>query len=609
MKRILMTAGVAVLALTTVVAAQGYTFNTNLTVGSRGADVVALQTWLVANGFSIPAIESGAAAKGYFGSQTKTAVMQYQASRGIPNTGFVGPLTRGALNAGGGVVTVPGGTMTTCPAGYVCTPVPGTTNPGTVSGPTGITTPGVAGTLVASLQSTPSNGTSLSKGQEADVATYKLQAGASDMAVTSLQLDFDNRLWLYAGSIKVLDGSTVVAEKSGLTVNDFVEMTAGSQYRLTIPVNYVVARAGTKYLTVHIAMLPSSDRSSATLSIINAIFRSVDGTGVTDSQTIADDRSFSYTGSNNGSVVVTVDATSPLQGLVQVSTSNQTDNVVLAVYDVKVQNTNGVLRSLTLVPHTNGPAVTQLFGDIKIKVNGQTYSASTISSTTVAFTNLSVPLSADVYTPVTVYGKVNQDTNNSLDGAMASTSWAVSGTAGGSSNNPVVEDSSYSTMAVTSGTFVSSDLTYSASSASLSNLSATLGNAITSTLTSVVSYPVTMSFSVTAGNSTLYVAAAPGDALATSTTITGGIASSSLSIVTANPSTLSGDNATYFVVPAGSSRNFTYAGSLKSLYGDGIKTFQITGVYFGTNTTNFSKNTTGSLINYNLGTLKVTPVY
>jgi hypothetical protein len=82
-----------------------------------------------------------------------------------------------------------------------------------------------------------------------------------------------------------------------------------------------------------------------------------------------------------------------------------------------------------------------------------------------------------------------------------------------------------------------------------------------------------------------------------------------LSIVTANPSTLSGDNATYFVVPAGSSRNFTYAGSLKSLYGDGIKTFQITGVYFGTNTTNFSKNTTGSLINYNLGTLKVTPVY
>lgn len=601
-----MTAGVAVLALATAAGAQGYTFNTNLTVGSRGADVVALQTWLIANGFNIPAIESGAAAKGYFGSQTKTAVMQYQASRGIPNTGFVGPLTRGALNAGGGVATVP--TTTACPAGYVCTPVPGTTNPGTVAGPTGITTPGVAGTLAVSLQSTPSNGTSLSKGQEADVATYKLQAGASDMAVSSLQLDFDNRLWLYAGTIRILDGSTVVAEKSGLTVNDFVELTAGSSYRITIPVNYVVPRAATKYLTVHVVMLPSSDRSSGTLTITQAIVRAVDGTGVTDSETVIDDRSFSYTGSNNGSVVVTVDATSPLQGLVQISTSNQTDNVVLAVYDVKVQNTNGTLRSLTLVPHTNGPAVTQLFGDIKIKVNGQTYSASTISSTTVAFTNLSVPLTADVYTPITVLGKINQDTSNSLDGAMASTSWAVSGTAGGTSNNPVVEDSSYSTMAVTSGTFVSSDLTYSASSATLSNLVATLGNAITSQTSQVVTYPVTIGFTITAGNSTIYVAAAPSEALATSSTITGA-ASSSLTVVTTNPSTLSGDASAYYVVPAGSSRTFTYNGTLKSLFGDGTKTFQVTGVYFGTNTTNYGRTSSGSLINYNLGTLKVTPVF
>ena len=52
-------------------------FNTNLTVGSTGADVSALQSWLISKGFSIPSISSGAATPGYFGSQTKAAVVAY----------------------------------------------------------------------------------------------------------------------------------------------------------------------------------------------------------------------------------------------------------------------------------------------------------------------------------------------------------------------------------------------------------------------------------------------------------------------------------------------------------------------------------------------------
>jgi len=68
-------------------------FNTNLTVGSTGSDVSALQSWLISKGFSIPSIKSGAATPGYFGSQTKAAVVAYQTSVGLPATGFVGPLT------------------------------------------------------------------------------------------------------------------------------------------------------------------------------------------------------------------------------------------------------------------------------------------------------------------------------------------------------------------------------------------------------------------------------------------------------------------------------------------------------------------------------------
>ncbi len=77
-----------------------FVFTNNLSMGNSGGDVIELQTYLIANGYDIPAISSGVVPKGYFGAQTKLAVQKYQTSQGLPSTGFVGPLTRGKLNAG-----------------------------------------------------------------------------------------------------------------------------------------------------------------------------------------------------------------------------------------------------------------------------------------------------------------------------------------------------------------------------------------------------------------------------------------------------------------------------------------------------------------------------
>jgi hypothetical protein len=115
--------------------------------------------------------------------------------------------------------------------------------------------------------------------------------------------------------LPVLDGSTVIAQKSNLNANDFTELTVGTSYRLNVPVSgYVVPKAGTRYLTVRIHMLPVSDRSSATIGFTQIQTRAVDGTGVTDTQTLTSTRSFSYTGTNNGQVVVTLNASSPTSG-------------------------------------------------------------------------------------------------------------------------------------------------------------------------------------------------------------------------------------------------------------------------------------------------------
>jgi uncharacterized surface protein with fasciclin (FAS1) repeats len=70
--------------------------SSNLMMGSEGADVSSLQTFLVAKGFlTIPTGVS----MGYFGSLTKSALVRYQASAGLPATGYFGTLTRAKLMA------------------------------------------------------------------------------------------------------------------------------------------------------------------------------------------------------------------------------------------------------------------------------------------------------------------------------------------------------------------------------------------------------------------------------------------------------------------------------------------------------------------------------
>ncbi len=70
----------------------------DLTTGSTGTDVTALQAYLIYRGYSIPA-----GATGYFGAQTVAALAAFQAANGIvPASGYFGPLTRAVIAATGG---------------------------------------------------------------------------------------------------------------------------------------------------------------------------------------------------------------------------------------------------------------------------------------------------------------------------------------------------------------------------------------------------------------------------------------------------------------------------------------------------------------------------
>jgi hypothetical protein len=71
-----------------------YSFSKDLTLGSKGADVTALQTLLNSKGYL------SVSPTGYFGSLTQAAVSKWQAANGIaPTTGYFGPKSRALVNS------------------------------------------------------------------------------------------------------------------------------------------------------------------------------------------------------------------------------------------------------------------------------------------------------------------------------------------------------------------------------------------------------------------------------------------------------------------------------------------------------------------------------
>ncbi len=71
-----------------------YSFTRDLTVGSQGADVTALQNYLAAKGYF------NVAATGYFGSITASAVAAWQSANGVmPAAGYFGAISRAKYNS------------------------------------------------------------------------------------------------------------------------------------------------------------------------------------------------------------------------------------------------------------------------------------------------------------------------------------------------------------------------------------------------------------------------------------------------------------------------------------------------------------------------------
>ena len=563
MKKIFIASGVALVAFATVASAA--TFTRNLTVGSSGADVTALQTALIAAGESIPA-----GATGYFGSQTQAAVKAYQVAKGIvnPGTGFVGPLTLAVLN-GGSVATAPAGV---CPTGFVCTAVGG----GAVNNTNG------DGSITLSSSSYVSSSQTLKKGDmDKPIISATAQATAGNVTVSRFDVHFNARPWLLFSGVTLKDSTgKVLATKQLSSFYDATEVTIGQDYLVRFDnVNAVVTPGTMTTFVVTANVLAASDKitgQTVTVSIPSGSIRTINGKGYTDSLGYNSGNTTSVTLSSTGSVGdlnTRISASTPDSQTFNISTSNVTTDQVLGVFDVKLQNQSGILNQLSInIGNSVSAATSTLFQNVRLYVDGTAVAgAYSLAAGQPTFTNLNIPLTVDVWKSLTIKADV----------LARATAFSASSTI--IADSVVGVDNNYNTITLTNASNrTGNDLTYVPNAGlSITNITPAKGNVVTASNSSVwgVAYPSISFTVVNTGDNPIYISKNANVALAT-TTSSGPDASTTVSYVTASGS-VTGDTVAAYLV--NSSRTFTYNFTVDNTNGtSAAKKISLTQINYGT---------------------------
>lgn len=625
MKKILI-AGVIVLAAVVAVSTVSAAFEKNLSVGSTGADVSALQTLLINKGFDIPAISAGTAQKGYFGGQTLAAVKAYQGSMKLPTTGFVGPLTRAALNGTSAVAS----TMTLpfpCPAGYVA-PVgwtcPGTTPVVTPGATTTVSMTGTDGSVSVSDSSYVSSGQTIKKGESKDVVAVKLQATAGPVTVTRVDAHFSVRPWLFFSQATLKDSTgRVLAVKPLMSASDATEITVGQDYLVRFEgLNYMVAPGVNPDLAVGVTVLVATDKITANspgtvyVHIPSGAIRTINGLGITDSvggtigsaltavapsSSGAGARSFTLSATGNIADISTrVSPNAPASQVSQViSATVATNNVELGIFSLKSSNNSSTVQALNVLLKTDPAfAMTGLFSNVRLVDGATTYGALSFTDAgTATFSNLNIPLSQDVWKDLRVVADV----------AATSSTVKASTTLDASTINAI--DSTYTQANVGGATYTSAtndqtsaNTQLTTNSMSLGANSATLGTGIVDAANGPVQrYPVTYTFTLINNSSnSLYISSDVSTVLGTTTSNSN--ASSTITAFFPTPTPVAGDVSGAYIIPAGGgSRTFTVTGTIKkSSNSSSSETLSVNRITYGPTTAG-----TGSTITTGLERLSV----
>lgn len=567
-----------------------------LTVGSTGAEVSKLQSWLISKGYGI-----AAGATGTFGPQTKAALAAFQAANGIsPAVGYYGSVTAAK------VASMMGPSMPTTP-----------TTPGT--------TPvlnGTDGSVTVSFNPFAPTSQTVKKGETKDIISVKLQATSGDVNVSRFDVNFSIRPWTVFTKLTLKDqNGNVLATKMINSAADATEVQVGSNYLVRFDGVNKVVTPGQDVIFV-VAATASNDSDKITgQTIYTAVptgsIRTINGRGYTDSVGLGATTQGGAVNSSYGNAVTLtstgstadlytrISPSTPPQRIVTTTSGSQTPDVVLGVFSVKTLNRGATINALDVflnTSNTDGVAkdAARTYSNVRLCDGSMCYGAQSVGTTT-TFNNLTINVAEETWKDLTLKADV-------LAGV---TNYSASSTLDASSVNGV--DTNYNTLTVSNATDATSQkITYLTSGLSITNASASFSPVQTnnSTLGGTVTFQFTAS---NTGNNDVFISAVPATALSTSTSGSAGSpasASSTITTLTASPgvgwagdtATLSAPTTGAYIIPAGSSRVFTYTGALDNKNGTaGIRVFRINSITFGSS----AGTPTGSSINFGIENLVV----
>ncbi len=371
----------AVAAKAVASASTSSTFTKDLTVGSTGAEVSALQTKL------------GVSSTGYFGALTKAAVVAFQKENGLPSTGFVGPLTRAKLNAGSTVTT----TTTT-----------------TTTGSTVVVNSGVEGTISATQTNSGVKSTVYEGDKQVSVLGFKLEAKNSDISVQRVKLDLGTETKIYNkiyDTVYVTSGDSVLA-KAELNSNTVVK--DGSRYYITLAgFNLIVPRNSEKTIYVKVDVKPSIDSTDLsnnyTIRLATDGVRGVDGAGIdqyTGSTAIT--RTINVDGdlADSASLKISTNTASPK--VADVIASNGADNdelkdLALLSFDLKAEDDNVLVTDLAVDIVVGGSGTATTSNVYLYRANESTpIDSATVIGGVATFSDVDVTIAEDTTVTFTV---------------------------------------------------------------------------------------------------------------------------------------------------------------------------------------------------------------
>lgn len=310
-------------------------FTSDLTIGSTGAEVTALQQWLVSKGYMV--MPAGVA-YGYFGPLTQSALAKYQAEAGIsPAVGYFGPITRAKVNAMAGTPGTPG------------TP----TTPGA-----GITTPGVEGTLAVTSSSAGVASTVYEGDSMASVLGMKVDAKQSDIAIQRIKLDLGTGTKIFNkiySRLYVTEGGNTLAS---VDLNSSTVVKDGGRYYVTITgFNLVVPKDSSRTIVVKADVrntVDTGDIGSYTLMLDSNGVRGVDGAGIDQyagSNSISRSVTVQKSLSDSAALKLSLNNASPKKMDVVASdgsTDDELDKVSMLTFDVKAEKDAVMITDLTV---------------------------------------------------------------------------------------------------------------------------------------------------------------------------------------------------------------------------------------------------------------------